>query len=86
MVLAERLGDANMAETALSQINTAFETMRDSGDALGAAYFEAWLPIARALAARLRGRCAASSYRRGVFLREKPAHANVSIRLLRPRA
>jgi hypothetical protein len=55
MLLAERRGDAAMAETAVSQINTAFETIRDDGDAASAAYYEQELPRARALVARLRG-------------------------------
>jgi len=55
MLLAERRGDAGMAETALSQINEAFETIRDGGDARNAAYYEARLPTARAIVARLRG-------------------------------
>jgi hypothetical protein len=55
LLLAQRRGDAAMAETALSQINEAFETMRDGGDARQAAYFEARLPRARDLVARLRG-------------------------------
>jgi hypothetical protein len=45
-----------MAETALSQINTAFETMRDGGHVPNAAYYERQLPRARALVVRLRGR------------------------------
>ena len=55
MLLAERRGNAAIAETALSQINTAFETMRDGGHAPNAAYYEWQLPRARALVARLRG-------------------------------
>ena len=55
MLLAERRGDAGMAETALSQINVALETMRDGGDAPSAAYYERQLSRARALVARLRG-------------------------------
>ena len=55
MLLAERRGDAAMAETALGQINTAFETMRDGGHRPNAASFERQLPRARALVARLRG-------------------------------
>jgi len=42
-------------ETALVQINTAFETMRDGGNALSAAYYGRQLPRARAIFARLRG-------------------------------
>jgi hypothetical protein len=44
-----------MAKTALSQINTAFETMHNSGMPY-AAYYEQQLPRARAIVARLRGR------------------------------
>jgi hypothetical protein len=55
MLLAERRQDAAMAETALSQINTAFETMRDGGHAPNAAFYESQLPRARAIVARLRG-------------------------------
>jgi hypothetical protein len=55
MRLAKRRGDATMAETALSQINTAFQTMRDGGHALNASTLERQLPAARALVARLRG-------------------------------
>jgi tetratricopeptide (TPR) repeat protein len=55
MLLAERRRDAAMAKTALSQINTAFETMRRGGHAPMAAYYEEQLPKARALVARLRG-------------------------------
>jgi hypothetical protein len=55
MLLAERRRNAAMAKTALSQINAAFETMRDGGNAPSAAYFEQQLPSARALVARLRG-------------------------------
>jgi hypothetical protein len=51
MALAERRG--GMAEAALSQINTAFEVMRDGGEARFAEYYEGQLPKARALIARL---------------------------------
>ena len=53
--LAERRRDATMAETALSQINVASETIRDVGNAPSAAYYEQQLPRARAIVARLRG-------------------------------
>jgi hypothetical protein len=43
-----------MAATALSQINTASESMRDGGDASGTAYYEQQLFRARATVARLR--------------------------------
>jgi hypothetical protein len=54
ILLAERRGDSAMAETALSQINTAFEMMRDGGDAPHASGYERWLPRARAIVAQLR--------------------------------
>ena len=53
MLLAERRRNAAMAKTALSQINTAFEILRNGGDAPGAAYYEENLTTARALVARL---------------------------------
>jgi hypothetical protein len=56
MLLAERRGDAAMAETALSRINVAFETLRDGGDAPNAAFYEQRLARARAIVARLRER------------------------------
>ena len=52
--LAERRGDSVMAESALGQINTAFETMRDGGNTHTAAYLEKQLLKAGALVARLR--------------------------------
>ena len=55
MLLAERRGDAGMAETAFSQINEAFETIREGGDAASAALYERQLPRAGAVVARLRG-------------------------------
>ena len=55
MVLADRRKDIAMAKNALSQINTAFETMRRGGHAPNAAYYKHQLPRARALVARLRG-------------------------------
>ena len=55
LLLAERTRDAAVAKTALSQISTAFETMRDGGHAPYAAYYEQQLPTARALVTRLRG-------------------------------
>jgi hypothetical protein len=56
MLLAERRRDAAIAETALSQINAAFETMRDGGDAVRAAYYERQLFGAHAIVTRLRER------------------------------
>jgi hypothetical protein len=56
MVLADRRKDVAMAKNALSQIHTAFETMRRGGHAPNAAFYEQQLPKARAIVARLRGR------------------------------
>ncbi len=53
MVLAERRGDAKMARLAVRQIEAAFATSHDGGDAHSAAIFEANLPKARALAQKL---------------------------------
>jgi hypothetical protein len=53
MLLAERRGDAKMAKLAVQQIEAAFTTSRDGGDAPSAAYYEARLPEARALAEKL---------------------------------
>src|SRR5258708_32411864 len=53
ILLAVRREDAAMAETGLSQINTAFETMRDGGHAPNAAYYDRHLPIALAVVALL---------------------------------
>jgi hypothetical protein len=55
MLIAERRADAGMAETALSQINTAYETIRDGGHAPFATFYEKQLFRARAIVARLRG-------------------------------
>jgi len=55
MVLADQRKDVAMAKNALSQINTAFETMRRGGHAPNAAYYEHQLPRARAVVVRLRG-------------------------------
>jgi tetratricopeptide (TPR) repeat protein len=54
MKLAERREDATVAETALSQIATAFQASRDGGDETLAEYYENQLPRARAAVARLR--------------------------------
>ena len=49
MVLAARIGDARMAQTAVSQIDLALATARDADHAPLAAEYEALLPAARAL-------------------------------------
>ena len=48
--------DVAMAETALSRINEAFETLRDGGNAPSAEYYERQLLRARAIVARLGAR------------------------------
>jgi tetratricopeptide (TPR) repeat protein len=53
MLLAGRRGDAEMAKLAVRQIEAAFTIMRDGGDAPSAAFYEAQLPKARALAQKL---------------------------------
>jgi hypothetical protein len=53
MLLAERRGDAKMAKLAIQQIEAAFTTSRDGGDAPSAALYEAQLLKARALAGKL---------------------------------
>jgi tetratricopeptide (TPR) repeat protein len=56
MVIAERLGDVPTARLAVQQIQVAFATMRDGGDAPAAAYYEAQLPKSRSLLDRLTSR------------------------------
>jgi hypothetical protein len=53
MLLAERRGDAKMAKLAIQQIEAAFTTLRDGGNAPAATYYEAQLPKARALVQKL---------------------------------
>ena len=53
MLLAKRRGDAKMSKLAVRQIEAAFMTSRDGGDAYSAAYYEAQLPEARALVQEL---------------------------------
>jgi hypothetical protein len=53
MRLAERRGDTEMAIQAFRQIEAAFTTLRDGGDAHSTAMFEAELPKAQALVRKL---------------------------------
>jgi tetratricopeptide (TPR) repeat protein len=53
MLLAERRHHAEVAKLAVQQIEAAFTTSRDGGDAPSAAYFEAQLPKARAIRDKL---------------------------------
>jgi hypothetical protein len=56
MQIAERTNDGALAETAVAQIETAYATLRDGGQAPGAAYFQAQLAKAQAIRDRLKGR------------------------------
>jgi hypothetical protein len=53
MLIAERIGDVTKARSAVPQIEVAFVTMRDGGNAPAAAYYEGQLPKARSLLNRL---------------------------------
>jgi hypothetical protein len=53
MLLAERLGDVTKAQSGVQQIEVAFATTRDGGNAPAAAYYEGQLPKARFLLDRL---------------------------------
>ena len=55
MVIADRTNDAAIAETAVHQIETAYETARSGGDDHLSADFEAQLTKARAIRDRLKG-------------------------------
>jgi hypothetical protein len=55
LLIAERRRDVTMAETAHSQISAAFETLRESGSARSARYYELQMLRGQALVARLRG-------------------------------
>jgi hypothetical protein len=52
-VIAERRGNSKMAKLALQQMEAAFTTSREGGDAFSANYYEKLLPKARALAQKL---------------------------------
>ncbi len=56
MLIADRTADGMLAETAVRQIEAAYETLRDGGHEAWAASFEAQLPKARAIRDRLKGK------------------------------
>ena len=56
MLIADLTNGANMAETAVRQIETAYETTRSGGDEQSSAYFQAQLAKAQAIRDRLGGR------------------------------
>ena len=53
MLLAGRTGDAEMAQLAVEQVETAITTLRRDGDARSAEFFESRLLLARALVDQL---------------------------------
>ena len=55
MLIADRNNDVVVAETAVQQIETAYETLRAGGHQQGSAYFEVQLAKARAIRDRLKG-------------------------------
>ncbi len=61
MLIADRTKNGPLAETALRQIQTALETLRDGGQQQWAAYYEAQLPEAQAIRDRLKGKVRRSS-------------------------
>ena len=56
MLIADRTNDVVVAEAALQQIETAYDTARSADQAQMAAYFEVQLAKARAIRDRLKGR------------------------------
>ena len=56
ILIADRTNDAALAETAVTQIETAYETLRDGGQARWAVFFQERLPNAQAIRDRLKGR------------------------------
>jgi hypothetical protein len=56
MLIADRTNDSVIAQTALEQIQAAFETLCDGGQQQWAAEFEAQLPKAQAIRDRLKGK------------------------------
>jgi exonuclease VII small subunit len=56
MLISDRTNNSALAEAAAAQIKTAFETLREGGQAPWAAYFEAQSPKAQALCDRIKGR------------------------------
>jgi hypothetical protein len=56
MIIADRTNDGALAETAMTQVVMAYETMRDGGHSQGAALFKADLTKAQAIRDRLKGK------------------------------
>ena len=56
MLIADRTNDVVVAETAVRQIETAYQKMRSGGQEQWAAFYEEQLPKARATRDRLGGR------------------------------
>jgi hypothetical protein len=56
MLISDRTSNSALAEAAAAHIKTAFETLREGGQAPWAAYFEAQSPKAQAVCDRIKGR------------------------------
>jgi hypothetical protein len=56
MLIADRNNDGAVAETAVQQIEAAYEGLRSAGQEQGSAYFSEQLAKAKAIRDRLRGR------------------------------
>jgi hypothetical protein len=56
MLIADRSNDCALAETAVKQIEAAYETLRDGSQEAWAAYYRAQLTKAQAIRDRLRGK------------------------------
>jgi ABC-type polar amino acid transport system ATPase subunit len=56
MLIAARTADGALAQAALQQIQTAYETLRDGGQQQRAAIFQALLPNAQAIRDLLMGK------------------------------
>jgi hypothetical protein len=65
MVIADRTDDAALAETAVQQIEAAYEMTQSGGHEQWAAYYRAQLARAQAVRDRLKGRNTKSSTCRG---------------------
>jgi hypothetical protein len=56
MLIADRTNDGALAETAVQQVQAAYETLRDGGHEQWAAYYQEQLPKAQAIRDRLKGK------------------------------
>ena len=56
MLIADRTNGGALAETAVKQIEAAYETLREGGQQQWAAFYERQLPKAQAIHDRLKGK------------------------------